>query len=79
MLQYAQENSLANDTDELKLVGTNGKIEVAEDSGGVFHDGVTEFLDSFYMQYCIGDKVKVPVIRPDMDESKWMLCMAWRQ
>ena len=84
LVQFAENLNFEEGTYELKIIGTNGKVEAAEDSGGVFRDGITEFLDTFYIQYCIGAKVKVPAIRHDMDENKWVavakvLSIAWRQ
>ena len=84
IIKYAEQHPMENIKFELKIIGQNGVEEIAEDNGGVFRDGVTEFYETFYLQYCKGSLYKVPVIRHDMDASKWeavakVIAIAWEQ
>lgn len=52
------------------MLRENGTPEVAEDNGGVMRDSLTEFWDTFYLQFTEGNECKVPVLRHDMTDVK---------
>ncbi|KAJ8307127.1 hypothetical protein KUTeg_015211 [Tegillarca granosa] len=56
---------------EIKMLKADGTEEIAEDNGGVMRDALSEFWDTFYMQFTEGNSYKVPVIRHDMREVHW--------
>ena len=71
-------------TYEVKMLKEDGSSELAEDNGGVMQDALTEFWDTFYLQYTVGNNFKVPWIRHDMSESHWqsvamVLVMGFKQ
>ncbi|XP_033736059.1 uncharacterized protein LOC117324357 [Pecten maximus] len=53
------------------MLKENGTPEIAEDNGGVLRDALSEFWDTFYLQYTEDNSYKVPVIRHDMTEIQW--------
>ena len=56
---------------EVKMLQEDGTPELAEDNGGVIRDALTEFWDTFYLQYTVGNSFKIPCVRHDMSESHW--------
>ncbi|KAL4226851.1 hypothetical protein ACF0H5_014830 [Mactra antiquata] len=73
---------LNNDTGRFQTIMPNGKIEIAEDGGGVTRDSLTEFWDEFYEQCTLGTSQKVPFLRHDFDEEEWravakIICFGW--
>ncbi|XP_078333019.1 uncharacterized protein LOC111100619 isoform X2 [Crassostrea virginica] len=56
---------------EINMLKEDGTPEAAEDNGGVMRDALTEFWDTFYLQYTEGNAFKVPVLRHDMTEIQW--------
>ena len=62
---------LIGTTFEVKMIKSNGTTELAEDNGGAMRDFLTEFYDSFYLQYTTGNSVAVPVLRHDMTGIHW--------
>lgn len=72
-----QENVDAHSTSfEIVMLKQDGTREVAEDNGGVLRDAMTEFLESFYLQYTVGNDYVVPVLRHDMTKENWMAVAA---
>ncbi|XP_038073945.1 uncharacterized protein LOC119742010 [Patiria miniata] len=76
--------NLRGTTFEVKMLKSDGSTEMAEDNGGVLRDALTEFFDSFYLQYTIGNSVAVPVLRHDMTKVHWsavgeVIRLAFRQ
>ena len=70
---FSKEENQSNclTTYEIKMLKEDGSPEAAEDSGGVTRDALTEFWETFYLQYTEGNTYKVPVLRHDMTEVKW--------
>ncbi|KAL4234840.1 hypothetical protein ACF0H5_006481 [Mactra antiquata] len=73
---------LNNDTVGFQMIMPNGKIEIAEDGGGVTRDSLTEFWDEFYEQCTLGTSQKVPFLRHNFDEEEWravakIICFGW--
>lgn len=66
-----QNKNLKTTTFEVKMVKENGDIEIAEDNGGVMRDALSEFYDTFFLQYTTGNTVHVPVLRHDMNSTQW--------
>lgn len=60
-----------NQSFEIKMLKEDGTPEAAEDNGGVMRDALTEFWDTFYLQYTEGNIYKVPVLRHDMTDVQW--------
>jgi hypothetical protein len=58
-------------TFEMKMLKEDGTEELAEDNGGVMRDALSEFWETFYLQFTEGNLYKVPVIRHDMTEAHW--------
>lgn len=56
---------------EINMLKEDGTPEAAEDNGGVMRDSLTEFWDTFYLQYTEGNTYKVPVLRHDMTDVQW--------
>ncbi len=53
------------------MVLPNGTEEKGEDTGGVFRDALTEFWETFYEKCTVGNEIKVPTIRHDMNSAHW--------
>ena len=53
------------------MLKADGLPELAEDNGGVMRDALSEFWETFYLQYTEGNTYKVPVLRHDMTDIKW--------
>ncbi|XP_052245976.1 uncharacterized protein LOC127854906 [Dreissena polymorpha] len=53
------------------MVMPDGRLEAAEDSGGVTRDALSEFWTAFYDQCTLGTKFKVPYLRHDFAEKEW--------
>ena len=60
----------------VEMVLPNGKSEVAEDSGGVFRDMLTEFWTTFKEKCTEGSTSRVPFIRHNLTEFHWV-AIAW--
>lgn len=58
------------------MVKYDGTPEAAEDEGGVLRDALTEFFETFYLQYTVGNDYVVPVLRHDMTRESWMAVAA---
>lgn len=58
-------------TFEIKMLKEDESPEVAEDNGGILRDALTEFWESFYLQFTEGNVYKVPVFRHDIGEDRW--------
>jgi len=74
LIEYFSNDTLQSNhssTFEIKMLRENGTPEVAEDNGGVMRDSLTEFWDTFYLQFTEGNEYKVPVLRHDMTDVKW--------
>jgi hypothetical protein len=54
------------------MVLPNGKIESAADSGGVVKDTLTEFWETFKDKCTIGNTLRIPCIRHDMQKEHWV-------
>lgn len=70
---FSQENipSHSSTVFEINMLKEDGTPEAAEDNGGVMRDSLTEFWDTFYLQYTEGNTYKVPVLRHDMTDVQW--------
>lgn len=69
LIEYFSNDTLQSNhssTFEIKMLRENGTPEVAEDNGGVMRDSLTEFWDTFYLQFTEGNEYKVPVLRNDI-------------
>ena len=60
----------------VEMVLPNGKSEVAEDSGGVFRDMLTEFWTTFKEKCTEGSTSRVPFIRHNLTKFHWV-AIAW--
>ena len=56
---------------KIKRTLPNGETEMAEDSGGVLRDLLTEFWKAFYEITTMGREAKVPTIRHDFSAIEW--------
>ena len=68
----------------VSMILPNGSEEVAEDSGGVLRDGVSEFWGTFRDKCTLGNSVRVPALRHDMQYEHWkataqILVMGFKQ
>lgn len=49
----------------------NGQPELAQDTGGVLRDALSEFWETFYNKCTLGTNFKVPYIRHDYGKKQW--------
>lgn len=56
---------------ERNMLKEDGTPDAAEDNGGLMQDSLTEFCDTFYLQYTEGNTYKVPELRHDMTDVQW--------
>lgn len=64
---------------EVEMVEENGKVEAAEDTGGVLRDTLSEYWTTFHIKCTNQSEMCVPVIRHDMRDT-WSTCvkvMCW--
>ena len=59
------------DTVLVQMVMPDGRLEAAEDGGGVTRDALSDFWTSFYDQCTLGTKSKIPCLRHDFAEKEW--------
>jgi len=84
LIQYfKQDMNIAKDVFVFNMLLPNGVEEVAEDSGGVMRDALTEFWQSFYEECTVGFDIKVPFIRHNMTREDWIsiskvLMLGWK-
>ena len=76
--------NIDKDVVELKVILPNGVTELAEDSGGVTRDVLTEFWEAFYEQNTVGTEFKIPFLRHDYGEQDWasvakVLVYGWKE
>ena len=57
-----------------KMILPNGQEEAAEDNGGVLRDALSEFWEEFYEMNTVGETVKVPSTRHNMEKEDWEAC-----
>lgn len=65
------DESVLNKEISLKRILPDGKLEKAEDDGGVLRDVLSEFWNDFYEQRTMGTNFKVPIIRHDFGKMHW--------
>ena len=68
---YFKDGSIMDKSLKIKRILPNGEVEMAEDSGGVLRDLLTEFWKSFYEIATMGREAKVPTIRHDFSAIEW--------
>ena len=56
---------------DIEMLLPNGKIELAEDNGGVMRDALCEFWSEFYEKCTDGERMKVPIISANRKEEHW--------
>lgn len=56
---------------KVELYLPDGQKEIAEDTGGVMRDALSEFWSSFYDKCTVGHDVKIPLLRHDFTEIDW--------
>lgn len=74
MIKWFETNEfdLRNDTINVTMIGSNGIREKGEDTGGIFRDALSEFWQTFYLKYTMGEgEMKVPVVVHTMNGKKW--------
>jgi hypothetical protein len=74
MIKFFEESPAFNhrcSTIHVKMILPDGKEELAEDSGGVLRDALSEFWTSFEKACMSGDAMKVPAISPNMNDKQW--------
>ena len=54
-----------------EMIMPNGRVEIADDRGGVTRDSLTEFWHEFYEECTLGTTEKVPFLRHDFGEEEW--------
>ncbi|OWF36793.1 hypothetical protein KP79_PYT02860 [Mizuhopecten yessoensis] len=71
LIAFFSHDQSNNSKFEIKMLKEDGTQEIAEDNGGVMRDALSEFWDTFYLQYTEGNSYKVSVIRHDMTGTQW--------
>ena len=71
VLSYFKDPNITSKIITVKRILPNGEAEVAEDSGGVIRDMISEFWTAFYDMCTIGKDAKVPALRHDLGNSEW--------
>ena len=71
LIGYFKEKSILDRELNVTRILPNGKKEVAEDTGGVFRDLLSEFWTDFYERCTMGKNAKVPALRHDFGEEEW--------
>ena len=66
LLRYILNEQTNINTLKVKVIAENG-----EDSGGVLRDCLTEFWETFYLRYTVGDKAKVPITVHTLGSKEW--------
>ena len=66
LLRYILNEQTNINTLKVKVIAENG-----EDSGGVLRDCLTEFWETFYLRYTVGDKAKVPTTVHTLGSKEW--------
>lgn len=56
----------------IQIVLPNGEIEAGENLGGVWRDALTEFWETLLEKCTKGRNIKIPQIRHDFDDTKWV-------
>ena len=68
---YFQDEAIMDKLLKIKRILPNGETEMAEDSGGVLRDLLTEFWKAFCEITTMGREAKVPTIRHDFSAIEW--------
>ena len=77
VLEQLEDFFMSNDFDmrstrlHVQMVLPSGETEVAEDSGGVLRDCLSEYWESFYLRRTIGNRLKVPALTHAVDGKRW--------
>ena len=77
VLEQLEDFFMSNDIDirstrlHVQMVLPSGETEVAEDSGGVLRDSLSEYWESFYLRRTIGNRLKVPALTHAVDGKRW--------
>jgi hypothetical protein len=66
-----QQFDMRRQTLQIKMILPNGETEIAEDSGGVLRDCLSEYWNSFYTNRTTGNQLKVPVLLHTVNGSRW--------
>ena len=85
LLAYMLSGDINENTEVgVSMILPNGREEVAEDSGGVLRDALSEFWGTFRDKCTLGNSVRVPALRHDMQYEHWkataqILVMGFKQ
>ncbi|OWF51201.1 hypothetical protein KP79_PYT12980 [Mizuhopecten yessoensis] len=71
LIGYFKDPSIAKRQLIITRILPNGDSELAEDTGGVWRDLLTEFWCEFYDRCTMGRSAKVPCLRHDFGEMEW--------
>ena len=71
VLGYFKNPSIMNKFLTINRILPNGEREMAEDTGGVLRDLLSEFWTSFYDVCTLGREAKVPSLRHDFGNAEW--------
>ena len=72
LLAYMLSGDINENTEVgVSMILPNGREEVAEDSGGVLRDALSEFWGTFRDKCTLGNSVRVPALRHDMQYEHW--------
>ena len=66
LLRYILNEQTNINTLKVKVIAEN-----REDSRGVLRDCLTEFWETFYLRYTVGDKAKVPITVHTLGSKEW--------
>ena len=85
LLAYMLSGDINENTEVgVSMILPNGREEVAEDSGCVLRDALSEFWGTFRDKCTLGNSVRVPALRHDMQYEHWkataqILVMGFKQ
>ncbi|XP_023932019.1 uncharacterized protein LOC106182062 isoform X1 [Lingula anatina] len=71
VMSYFKDPEISDKLITITRILSNGEREIAEDTGGVLRDVLTEFWQTFYQMCTVGREVKVPALRHDLGETEW--------
>lgn len=71
MIAYFKDPEIERKILTVSRILPNGEKEMAEDTGGVIRDTLSEFWGSFYEMCTSGKEAKVPALRHDLGNTEW--------
>ncbi len=71
MIENFKDESIMQSTIKVVMIKFFGKKELGIDNGGVLHDALSAFWNSFYDSCTVGEDERVPVVRHDFKEEEW--------